>query len=122
MKYIKSFNENKSFTKISQGDIDNRNFISNFDQNTIDTIKKILPSKYKLKIKESDLGHELDAGIKDIIEINKQGLSIDFRLSIFPLDDDWFYVILWERDKGHSNYLCDQSDGLEDCLIFLLKE
>jgi hypothetical protein len=47
----------------------------------------------------------------------------DRLFEIWKIDDEWYFIINWERHEDDGRYLkCDQWDGFEECLTEFVNE
>jgi hypothetical protein len=55
-----------------------------------------------------------------IIDVTEFG---DRLFEIWKIDDEWYFIINWERHEDNGRYLkCDQWDGFEECLTKCVDE
>jgi len=56
-----------------------------------------------------------------IIDVTEFGE--DRLFEIWKIDDEWYFIINWERHEDDGRYLkCDQWDGFEECLTKCVNE
>ena len=56
-----------------------------------------------------------------IIDVTEFGE--DRLFEIWKIDDEWYFIINWERHEDDGRYLkCDQWDGFEECLTEFVNE
>ena len=59
--------------------------------------------------------------IIDVNEFNED--SGDRLFEIWKLDDEWYFIINWNRHENEGRYLkCDQWDGFQECLTECVNE
>ena len=57
-----------------------------------------------------------------IIDVTEFGVT-DRLFEIWKIDDEWYFIINWERHEDDGRYLkCDQWDGFEECLTKCVNE
>ena len=126
MKYLKLFEENKSYYKISNNEW-NEFDILYYKMNDYIKILEILK---KINIINNDQFYDIVDTLKqnpwefsflyhNDIYIYKEVIEFD-QISIYKGKDDYFYInIIDDGDGNNINYKCDQFEGLKQCLKYL---
>ncbi len=131
MKYLKRFNESKDklFRKLTHDigkDIDHRTWMPLSDKEV-----RLISDKYK-RIQSTPYlhGNIKNKLISNILRKETSFFMIDGdkSIEINKDDDEWYLITIYfsyidndEYSYSPSYYICDQFDGLESCLSYILE-